>query len=96
MFQGAENEPELNNGKLDTTPNDGERHDLLSKSDGEQTLSKYETDETKLLSNDQLQRFVLLKQVKILSLHEQRLNGQVVADKDVVIDYVGWDGLNSI
>lgn len=62
------------------------------KTAGEQILDGYETDETKFLDNEQLKRLVLLKQIKVLNLQQQRLEGQVVADKDVVFDFVGFEG----
>lgn len=64
-----------------------------SKTTAEKLLEDFETDQTK-----QLQRFVLLKQVKVLTLQQERLElmrTEVV--KDVAFDYVGFkeDG-NSI
>lgn len=67
----------------------------VSLSNGVQILNKYESDETKPLTNEQLQRLVLLKQVKVLSLQQkrlERLDSQDETLKDVVFDFVGFDG----
>lgn len=77
-FQATELVPDSNNEMLDATPkkvttNDEEAGELSSTLDAKQILNKYEIDETKRLNNEQLQRLVHLKQVKVLSLQEQRL-----------------------
>lgn len=66
--------------------------DSSLKTAAEQILEGYETDETKMLTDEQLKRLVLLKQIKVLNLQQQRLEGQVVGEKDVVFDFVGFDG----
>lgn len=61
-------------------------------------LKQYETDETKLMSNDQLQRFVLLQKVHVLTLERKRLEhlNNIDNAKKVAIDYIGFDdGTNS-
>lgn len=68
---------------------------VVSPVSAEQILREMETDQTKLLSNDQLRRYVLLKQVQVLTLQQKRLEQlnqlNIEPGKSVTIDYVGFD-----
>jgi hypothetical protein len=46
---------------------------IRKKKNAEDSLNEYETDETKLLSTQQLQRLVMLEQVKVLRLKRMRM-----------------------
>lgn len=75
---------------------DGARNGLCN---GEIILNKYENDETRSLTTEQLQRYVFLKQVKLINCQQQRLDrldGENKILKDVVFDYVGFDDENAL
>lgn len=59
----------------------------------EQILNNLETDETKVLSNDQLKRYVLLQQVRVLTLQQKRLEhlNNIHDGKDITIDFIGFE-----
>lgn len=59
----------------------------------ENILNQYETEETKFMSNDQLQRFVLLQKIHVLTLQRERLQHlkSIQDAKNVDIDFIGFD-----
>lgn len=70
-----------------------------SESGARQLLDEHETLQTKLLTNEQLQRLVLLKQVKVLTLQQQRLERlegsvRIENEKDIAYEFIGWEGAN--
>lgn len=70
-----------------------------SESGGRQLLDEHETVETKQLNNEELQRLVLLKQVKVLTLQQQRLERlegsvRIENEKDVAFEFIEWEGAN--
>lgn len=71
----------------------------LASTSGTLLLEGHETSETKLLSNEQLQRLVLLKQLKVLTLQQQRLERLEklveVDGKEIDFEYIGWDKANN-
>lgn len=55
-------------------------------------LNKYETHETKLLNNEQLQRFVLLKQLRVANLQLKEMKEiPETSCEEIQLDFVGWD-----
>lgn len=77
---------------------------IASKSTNKDVLNQYETPETKSLSNEQLQRFVLLQQVKVLGLkrmkleHDLQIRGVTEAEgaDKVEFEYINWDPSNNV
>lgn len=70
-----------------------------AETNAENILNQYETVETKLMSNDQLQRFVLLQKVHVLTLQRERLERLNSIDdaKNVAINFIGFgDDANPI
>lgn len=60
-------------------------------------LDKYETDETRQLNDSQLRRLILLKQLKVLTLQQERLEAiDAQTPKDVVFDFVGFNDSNAM
>lgn len=71
-----------------------------SKRNAEQILNEFETDQTKLMSLEQLQRFLVLQQLQVVALQRKRLeqlNG-IDNEKTVTFDFIGFedetDGVN--
>lgn len=70
------------------------------KMDVQQILDDLETDKTKLMNNEQLQRFVLLQQLKVVTLQQKRLEyvNNIENAKNVEFDLIGFevemDGVN--
>lgn len=64
---------------------------------GAELLDQFETEQTKHFNNEQLHRFVLLKQVRVLTLQQQNLErmGNIETGKDITIDFVNWEGANN-
>lgn len=64
-----------------------------SKMSAEQILNELETDQTKMMNNEQLQRFVLLQQVQVVTLQRKRLEhlNSIENGKSVTIDWVGFE-----
>lgn len=64
-----------------------------AKTNAENILNQHETVETQLMSNEQLQRFVLLQKVHVLTLQRERLERLNSIDnaKNVAIDFIGFD-----
>lgn len=57
--------------------------------------SQFETEDTKGLSNEQLQRIVFLQQIKVLELKHKKLELEVNAETNpVLFDISGLNGLN--
>lgn len=56
-------------------------------------MDQFETDQTKLMNNDQLQRFALLQKVHVLTLQRKRLEflNNIDNAKNVPINYIGFD-----
>lgn len=50
-------------------------------------LNSFESEETKPLSNYQLQRIALLEQIKVLGMQKKKLE----AGQDVLLDISGWN-----
>lgn len=59
----------------------------------EQVLNNLESEETKLLSNEQLNRYLMLQQVRVLTLQQKRLEhlNNVDSGKNVTFDFIGFD-----
>ncbi len=59
----------------------------------EAILSQFETDQTKLMNNEQLERFVLLQKLHVITLQRKRLEhlNNIDNAKNVAIDYIGFD-----
>ncbi|OXA40691.1 uncharacterized protein LOC118439255 [Folsomia candida] len=53
---------------------------------GDDVLKSLETDDTKLLSLTQLQRLVLLEQLKVLNMKRQRLENEILATKHINVN----------
>lgn len=64
-----------------------------SKMNAEQILNELETDQTKLMNYEQLQRYVLLQQIQIVTLQRKRLEHLNSSEngKNVTIDFIGFD-----
>lgn len=69
-IDAAENHETPNSASIVTLSDEIVGENASSKNDAEKLLDTYETDATKGLNKEQLQRLVLLKQVKVLSLEE--------------------------
>lgn len=63
------------------------------KTTAEQVLNELENDQTILLSNEQLQRFVLLQQLQVVTLQRKRLENLNNIDngKNISFDYIGFE-----
>lgn len=65
----------------------------IEKLTAEQVLNNMETDETKVLSNEQLKRYVLLQKCRVLTLQQKRLEKliSVQNEKNVTFDFIGFE-----
>lgn len=57
-------------------------------------LDSLETEETKSLDNDQLQRYLMLKQVKLVELQLEKLQNEK-KEEPVSVHFVQWDDKES-
>lgn len=77
------------NVNCDTPTQEASSHEMSA----EHILSQYETAETKSMTFEQLQRFVLLQKVHVLTLQKKRLEylNSVENGKNIAVDYIGFD-----
>lgn len=58
----------------------------------EQILNEFETDQTKLMNNEQLQRFVLLQQLHFLTVQRNRLSHNNIDNgKNISFELIGFE-----
>lgn len=64
-----------------------------SKANAQQILNELETDQTKLMNNEQLQRYVLLQQLQVVMLQRKRLENlnSIESGKNVTFDFIGFE-----
>lgn len=59
--------------------------------------STYETLETKSLNNEELQRLVLLKQLRVADLQLKEMEKKLGnSSEKIQLDFVGWDGEDAV
>lgn len=72
-------------------------NDTGSTTTAEDILNRHETAETKLLSNEQLKRYVLLQQINVLRLKRIKLERELRSgpvELSTSFDFIDWEGIN--
>ncbi|XP_037047204.1 uncharacterized protein LOC119081988 [Bradysia coprophila] len=86
--------PSSSNNQIDSHEHDDSSSEPpIEEMNVEQILNQFETDQTKSLSIEQLQRLVLLQKLHVLTLQRSRLENlnSIESAKSLTIDYIGFD-----